>query len=252
VVKICHILLLISRISNYFNNSYLFPSNKAMINIKWKKAFTLAEVIIVCALFSLMVIWIMVAINRAFIFLDNTRLSVRATNLAREWVEMMYNLRDSNRRKYSWERDRNRLNAWLVGSINPWIYTINETWNSNGDYFIYLSGLSVSDIETFYSVDWFFSDAFSGQRISSKLDFTGTYSYYSWWIILTWWSIKDLVQVDGLEFYRIARVFGIEDKPSPGCTNKCPQEMRFCVKVFYESQWQHASELCSIMTNFME
>jgi hypothetical protein len=32
-----------------------------------------------------------------------------------------------------------------------------------------------------------------------------------------------------------------------------PVEMRFCVKVFYDfNWWRHSSELCSIMTNFME
>ena len=227
-----------------------------MINIKRKKGFTLAEVIIVCTLFSLMVIWIIVAISRAFIFLDNTRLSVRATNLAREWVEMMYNLRDTNWRKYSWERDKNWLNSWSwTVSMDIWVYSINEATNSSGDSHVYLSWLSVpsANIESFYSIDWFFTDAYSGQRENSKLNFTGTYSYYSWWVLATWWIIKDLVEVDGLEFYRIVRIYWIDNKLWTSCTTtNCPKELRFCVKVFYESQWQHASELCSIMTNFTE
>ena len=223
-----------------------------MFNIKREKAFTLAEVIIVCSLFSLMVIWIIVAINRAYIFLDNTRLAVRASNLARGWVEMVYNLRDTNWRKYSWERDGNRLNLWSwAGSMGVWVYTINEATNSSGNSFIYLENISVPDVETFYSIDWFFSDAYSWQREKSKLDFTGTYSYYTWWTIATWWIIKDLIEVDGLEFYRVARIFDIVNKNS--CTSTdCPQEVRFCVRVFYESQWRHSIELCSIMTNFME
>jgi hypothetical protein len=37
------------------------------------------------------------------------------------------------------------------------------------------------------------------------------------------------------------------------CSNDSdPKEMRFCVKVFYRWNWEHSSELCSIMTNFME
>lgn len=223
-----------------------------MINIKWRKAFTLAEVIIVCSLFALIVIWIIAAINRAFIFMDNTRLSVRATNLSREWVEMMYNLRDSNRRKYSWEKDKNWLNLWTwTSNMAVWIYTINEAVNTNGDYYIYLSWLNVSHPDSFYSLEWFFSGNFSTLRNATKLNFTGTYSYYSWWTLATWWILKDLVEVDGLDFYRIVRIYWIDNKYSP-CTTDCPKELRFCVKVFYEKQWQHASELCSIMTNFME
>lgn len=230
-----------------------------MINIKWKKAFTLAEVIIVCSLFSLMVIWTIVAINKAYIFLDNSRLSVRATNLAREWVEMVYNLRDTNRRKYSWEKDSNWLKLWSwTTSMGAWVYTINEATNSSGNSFIYLENVGVPDVETFYSIDWFFSDAYSWQREKCKLDFTGTYSYYSWWTLATWWIIKDLVEVQGLEFYRVMRVFGVYCKNSTSsndtsCSNaQDPKEMRFCVRVFYESQWQHSIELCSIMTNFQE
>ena len=54
--------------------------------------FTLVEVILVCTVFAILVSWIIVAISKAFNFMDNTRLSVRATNFAREWVEMMYNI----------------------------------------------------------------------------------------------------------------------------------------------------------------
>ena len=61
-----------------------------------KRGFTLAEVLIVCSIFAVMVIWIIFAINRAFLFMNNTRISVRASNFAREWVEMVYNIRDSN------------------------------------------------------------------------------------------------------------------------------------------------------------
>ena len=41
--------------------------------------------------------------------MNNTKVLVRATNFAREGVEMVYNLRDTNRRKYSGEKDKHRL-----------------------------------------------------------------------------------------------------------------------------------------------
>jgi hypothetical protein len=69
---------------------------------------------------------------------------------------------------------------------------------------------------------------------------------------------------DWLEFYRIVRVFGVYEKNkanNPWSSDEAtsaqmidwtPAEMRFCVKVFYRWNWEHSSELCSIMTNFME
>jgi hypothetical protein len=227
---------------------------------RWKMySFTLAEIIVVCSLFAIMVIWIIFAINRTFVFMDNTRLAVRASNLARGWVEMVYNLRDSNWRKYSSQRDQYRLNLWTWSDrIGAWIYTINEAKNSSGDSYIYLSWLVVSSVTWFYTIEWFFSDAFSWARESAKLDFTWTYLYYSWSAnssisSLATWNLADLLHVDWLEFYRIMRVYGVECK-IPSCSKDSdPRELRFCVKVFYENvQWKHATELCSLMTNFME
>ena len=222
----------------------------------------------VCSMFAVMVIWIIVAINRAFVFMDNTRLALRASNLARWWVEMVYNLRDSNWRKYSWERDENWLNIWTWDvNMGEWVYIINESKNSNWDSYVYLSWLAVSSIADFYdSIEWFFSDDYSWVIENAKLDFTWMYSYYSWdstSSMIATWNLGDLLDVNWLEFYRVLRVYGIYcktgDSPdqlvdSSHCKKDSdPKEMRFCVKVFYRnSQWKHSSELCSVMTNFME
>jgi len=229
-----------------------------MINLKCKKySFTLAEVIVVCSLFAVMVVWIIFAINRAFIFMDNTRLAVRASNLARWWVEMIYNLRDSNRRKYSWDKDKHWLDDWAEWTLWEWIYSIKDDWETeNWDSYIYVEKLEDIDIDEFYTIEWFFSDDYTDQREASEIIFTGTYSYYSWWTLETGWNLSELLNVGGLtKFYRVLRVYGTVDKWSWWTSNKWPkpEELRFCVKVFYRNaQWQHASELCSIMTNFME
>lgn len=238
-----------------------------------KKWFTLAEVIVVCSLFAVMVVWIIFAINRAFIYMDNTRLATRASNLARWWVEMIYNLRDSNRRVQSWEKDKYWLNTWKRANdgkglasadnmLTKWYYTIKEWVTSDGDYYAYAEPLSVSD--DFYDIEWFFSDSYSSQRANAELKFEWYYPYYTWSQIETW-DLEELLDFNYIRFYRILRVYGVYKKnttetsaeiPSTSKTalqNSDPKELRFCVKVFYENnQWQHSSELCSIMTNFME
>lgn len=229
--------------------------------------FTLVEVILVCTVFAILVSWIIVAISKAFNFMDNTRLSVRATNFAREWVEMMYNIRDTNRRKCSWKKDNTRLYVGTGGNnceysldklFTWWIYILNEgiTWDNK---YIYASGLSIEDVDNFYSLDWFFG-ATDEQRNEAKLNFTWTYKYLSWSDVLTW-EMKELLW-NWVDYYRIVRIYGIYKKnvstPVETADNAelqwwSPAEMRFCVKVFYETHWsKHESELCSIMTNFME
>ena len=131
--------------------------------------------------------------------------------------------------------------------------------SANKNSFIYLEKLDPTSDPTKdpYEVENFFGAAYSNQREASKIIITGDYSYYSWWTLHTWWKIADLLKVNWQDFYRVVRVYWVYNKRS-GCPNnkpeECPKEMRFCVKVFYTASlwWQHAKELCSIMTNFQE
>lgn len=259
-----------------------------------KKWFTMLELILVCVVFAMLVSGIILAINRTYVFMNNTKVQIRATNLTREWMEMMFNIRDTNRRKCSWEKDK----FWLyLGSgantpiqldneekCNPnwqlfekWIYTIKE-WRKNGgtwDRFVYAEKLSDIDtdpeIAEFYELEWFFKDeeSYNKARSWAIATFTWTYTYLSWsintWTVISW-DISDLLLWDGVEFYRIVRVYGIYSKNGtsptsndeiltgdPRLMDSTPKEMRFCVKTFYKmGVWAHSSELCSIMTNFME
>ena len=239
-----------------------------------KNWFTLVEVLLVCSIFAIMVVGIILAVNRSYTFMNNTKLQIQATNLAREWVEMIFNIRDTNWRKCSWKKDDFRL---YLGSgstkenecnteskeFRKWIYTINEWKNSSWDTYVYSEKLNItsdSAINTFYWNDWFWTDAYNSSRWSAKITFTGTYYYASGSQVKTW-IIKNLLE--GVEFYRIVRVYNVYCKAVDGSdveliSNSCnepsdPKELRFCVKVFYRNNWDpHSSELCSIMTNFEE
>ena len=230
-----------------------------MINFKAKKNwFTLAETIIVCSLFAVMVIGIIFGINRAFVFLNNTRLQVMATNFAREWVEMVYNIRDTNWRKYPWDKDVHWMDSWSWYILTPWIYIIKEwtTWSSNDSY-VYAE--NITNNTGFYEMEGFFDDSNSSLKEKSMLIFTWSYSYNSGWEIVVW-NMEELMNWFWTNFYRILRVYWVykKDEPTPSVsttsyTTSEPKELRFCVKVFYEwSTWKHAKELCSIMTNFMK
>jgi len=243
-----------------------------MLKLKRKKnAFTLVETLIVASLFAVMVLWIIFWINRAFAFMNNTRVLVRATNFARQWVEMVYNLRDTNRRKHSWERDKYWIYAGTwddeinINYLKSWIYTIEE-WTKEWGTYIYANKLlDWDDVDNFYEIDWFFSTAYSEARNKSRIKFPWIYEYYSGGTIATW-NMEDLLWWSGIEFYRVLRVFWVYSKEESANPNNAvaspvknpdkswkPEELRFCVKVFYTyNGWHHASELCSIMTNFME
>lgn len=241
-----------------------------------KKGFTLVEVVIVSVIFATIMVGIILAINRSYTFLDNTRFSVMATNLAREWVEMMYNLRDTNWRRGSGDKDKYWFNlghfqGWnlVSGNFWPWVYTLKEVKDSNKNTYMEAESLSLgwtcNNLEDFYS-DGFWKGNCEAYRKKAALTFTWEYFYYDYddKKVKTG-AVQDFMDVDWLKFYRIVRVYGIYCKNSnnsndtsclagdPKEVNAAPKEMRFCVKIFYEVMWwKHSTELCGIMTNFME
>ena len=181
---------------------------------------------------------------------------------------MVYNLRDTNRRRCSGNRDSAWFYRWWLADckdlgddlLEAWIYVIKE-WTNEGDSYIYAEYLTGGS-DDFYSLEWFFRENSQSEREKAKITFSWAYSYYSWGTIATW-NLEDLLKWTGIEFYRILRVFGVycknvTDPNQPVNLSYCkndtdPKELRFCVKVFYEFNGSHhASELCSIMTNFME
>lgn len=241
--------------------------------IKHKKNwFTLAEVLSVCVVFAIMILAIIWAISRAYSFMGNIRLKVRATNFAREWIEMMYNIRDTNRRKCSWKKDANWLyiGTWWsncnpgTNSFTGWLYSLKEWVSSSWDRYIYAEKFEVSwgeDPEDIYD-----SVRKSSGVESAKIQFTWSYMYSSWVYeggnrVLKegTWDMETLLWGE-TDFYRLVRVYGVYcksgDNPnqlvnSSTCKDDSdPKEIRFCVKVFYKWNWEHTSELCSIMTNF--
>ena len=249
-----------------------------MLKLK-KSGFTLVEVILACSMFAIVVSWIVLAINRSYTFMNNTKLAVRASNFAREWMEIMYNIRDTSWRENSWWR--NNLRSYIgTGDIRSdgtsqylftrWIYVlkeerINDGWIGNTHFY---ANHNNSWDDSCYSDDWFWSDSCDALRNQAKIKFCVNgggnckdrkYSYYDEDGTKKEWNVQDVLIWDWLEFYSIVRVYGIFCKNSSvsddttSCSNASdPKEMRFCVKVFYRWNWQHSSELCGIMTNFME
>lgn len=246
-------------------------------NIK-RSWFTLVEVLLVCSVFAIMVIWIILAVNRSYAFMNNVRLQVRATNFTREWVEMMFNIRDTSWRRNSWEKDKYRLSngyTWMIASsdkykvlngwvLTGWIYVLKEKTTGSWDTYFYASWLIIwnSNKENNFYGDWFWDESteYTKYREAAKLSFTWTYYYpnvVSWVLYAETWSIQELLWSEA-DFYRILRVYGVYCKnvSSSNNTSGCPKdsdpkELRFCVKVFYRNLWDpHSTELCSIMTNF--
>lgn len=207
-----------------------------------KRWFTMVETILSLTIFAIAVSWIILAMNRSYLFINKIKNQIMATNLAREWVEMMYNLRDSNWRKNSGQKDLYRNNAGGSNNevIGDWLYTIWVVSNEN-DKSIILKSLNDNDC---YTDDWY------KKCINDiKVEFTWKYKYRDVDSEkVKEWEIEDLM--NWVEFFRIVKVFRTTTKRDKCTDAECPKELQFCVKVFYRDVSQGAVELCSIMTNF--
>ncbi len=86
-----------------------------------KSWFTLVEVIIVLLIVSTSLFTIISWASTSTTYVSEMKQKTIALNLAKEWIEAMYNLRDTNWKKWSNQKDM----CWLAANpMNPW----NECW----------------------------------------------------------------------------------------------------------------------------
>lgn len=96
-----------------------------------KKSFTLIELIIAIWLFGVGLIAVFVVLTNGFKTMAQARWQVVAINLAREGVEMMLNVRDTNLRKWAGKKDQCWLNARSIFTVDDSLCE-NETWIGSG------------------------------------------------------------------------------------------------------------------------
>lgn len=82
--------------------------------MKKKQAFTFIEVIIAIVVFAIGILAVLSLLTNNLKFMDRNNLRLQATLLAKEWIELVYNLRDANiEKKLSW-------NCLMNDSMHGW------------------------------------------------------------------------------------------------------------------------------------
>ena len=107
------------------------------------KGFTLIELVIALTLFSFVIVGIIFAVYKSYTYVQASKLQLIAVNLTREGVEAVYNIRDTNWRKYSGEKDK----CWL--KVNPYSDTCDSSELLFVDEGLYILNW---DIESGYSL----------------------------------------------------------------------------------------------------
>ncbi len=252
----------------------------AILNQK-KKGFTMIEVLLVLILVSTTFMWIISAVIATTNYLTATRQKVTALNLAKEWVEVMYNIRNSNWRRWSNQKDRTWLKSDPYASesdevpTTDWMYKwrwIIKTKKATGTDNKYFSLVRISD---WWDLSW--EDAL--QRDGSKLQeaiFWGNYLTWAFklhFLSGNWYNDQDLdsfewEEISVWEYRRYIAIDWLYKKWSNNnndyieckkaedigktCWDNTAKELRFCSVVVYTRPKFWSVSICSILTNFEE
>ena len=225
-----------------------------------KSGFTIREILIIIVVISVGLLSVVVVLTNGMQYVQKTRQKVIALDLAREWMEAVYQIRDTNRTRRSWYRDACRL------KIDP----LTDEWTpSCGDDVRFASGAYVLQRLMAWGQEYFaltgpfapidFNDGVetgdlnfslcqqSGFRYPcmGTLPTTSEGKYFrqiTWrWLYLkdvaaTWWT--EIICLWWTTWWTAL------------CAGSTAKEFRFCSKVAYIGAGTGEVELCGVMTNF--
>lgn len=240
----------------YVSNLMKFSTRRWRVLLK--KGFTIREILVIIVVISVGLLSVVVVLTNGMKYVQKTRQKVVALNLAREWMEAIYQIRDTNRTRWAGVKD------WCRLKINPlvdeWIARCNDdAWFTIGSYvlerlytwgqeyfaltgpmstWINLSnGLDSDDYnfslcqESGYwnSHIWTWCISSEGQYFR-EIEWLWLYlkdSSTSWWDLIscTWWTAS-------------------------WCWTSSAKEFRFCSKVVYIGDSTGEVKLCGVITNF--
>jgi prepilin-type N-terminal cleavage/methylation domain-containing protein len=218
-------------------------------NIMCKNGFTIAEILIAISIISIWFAWIFILLQNSNKLVKQIEAKTIAINIAREWVEIMYNIRDTNRKKWPTDKDKCRLNIDPINNchtttkIEKWRYSIEQEEDNEQKYF------RLKRIE----IDWFDTTQeaiihknetqlcieneqhICDENINNPIILRAIY--------ISWLYDK----TENNENHII-----ICNDPWSECESSIPKELRFCVYSHYIDTIESSIKICSILTNFQE
>lgn len=231
--------------------------------MKKQAGFTLIELLIVIFVISTGLLVIIQGLIESHKYISESAQRTIALNLAKEWIEAVYNLRNTNWRRYSDKKNE----CWL-GNF-PYSETLDCSQAQMTKWELYITTTENGLQKTSYiSSLWRRTDQYGRfEDIRPLNDQFRLYSY-SWQFL----SSQDLSKFSPDEqakikantqqgvYYRVISIHGVFDKETgielncnvtPNlCKSDTAKELRFCSTVFYTQPYQWVVNLCSILTNF--
>lgn len=235
----------------------VFSTGRQSISIK--HGFTIREILVIIVIISVGLLSVLVVLTNGMNYVQRTRQKVVALNLAREGMEAVYQIRDTNRTRRAWVKDQCRLkinplvDEWVVRCpddtwIMSWSYALQRLFAGDQWYFALTgpwtgldlwNGLDHDDLQFSLCQQSGYWDVCIGSDPSTSegkyfREIQGLWLYLkdeatTWWtaIFCTWWLW-----------------------PDSNCGNTRAKEFRFCSRVVYIGDGTWEVKLCGVITNF--
>lgn len=226
--------------------------------LQHKKGFTLFEILLMVIIIWVWIMAIVVALNNGLSFIQKTRERTIAINLAREWIEAVYQIRDTNRKRRWWKKESCRLKIDPLQDDDT--NCSNDTRMSNKYYFLTINTYSW---QQYFSLSWWYTtwldlsdgidasdqnfalcqNTWDNSRYRCTSQFSTEWQFFRQikWI---WLFNKD----SQTEWWSLLNCNTGEDS----CGNNSAKEYRFCSQVQYIWKWRWTVELCWVLTNFQK
>lgn len=221
--------------------------------------FTLREILIIIVVISVGLLAIVSLLTYGINFVQKSRQKVIAINLAREWMEAVYQIRDTNRQRRAGRKELCRLKAdplidenaaWCEDDMRivSWSYILERNILSGQQYFL-LTGYTTIPLSLGSGIDTWtlhYTLCQSGalrQACPETQSITPEGRYFRE-ISAQGLFAKD-VQLTGGQYLSCS-----SGQDMVNCWSSAAKEFRFCSKVIYVWFGTWEVQLCGVMTNF--
>lgn len=187
-----------------------------------KGAFTFIEVMIAIVVFSIGILTVLKMVTNNLETMDKNNVKIQATLLAKEWIELAYNLRDSNIKKelswnclmnidmYEWDKDAlsTAIGRWdhsdFEDVICDWYFGVDDNlqiWFSSENYIYYSLSQKSNEFAVNYDnnrlylytgdVNYYVYADMTNDSLSLNDDYSNTYfaRYLSFVEVIEWDNI---------------------------------------------------------------
>jgi len=243
--------------------NFIYVSNLMKFSIKrWrvlkKSGFTIREILVIVVVISVGLLSVIVVLTNGMKYVQKTRQKVVALNLAREWMEAIYQIRDTNRMRRAWVKDACRLK--INPLVDEWaVWCANDLRFSSGSYA--LQRLTIWEQKYFALTGPFteWIDLNNGIEANSSFSLCQQSGYWDSciWTSPTTSEGKYFREIQWLGLYLkdvVATWWQILSCTwwTDVCASSRAKEFRFCSKVVYIGESTGEVKLCGVMTNFKQ